>query len=296
MVAKKKPAKTPKPTARKPAARPAARKPPARKLAVATPTRPVTRGSPSVPLPTAVPGLGAAFLTQDPKAAYDHFLPDAQAVSAADRIRLNIDPDIVRSNVTVAMKALASLQPAIAKAVPGCPIPRMQELGSLALGLGYAAGLVIGQASTGDIAQRLAAVGKLRTPALRQLEVFADLGLADPNRVKAIRAGTGALDKAHDAVDIAAYFGELGASIAGKHPFTAARDRRASHRTASGCCKRSPRAARSAPPAPPTPRRRTATASGRSSPCATTRCAPPRPWSSASRTSTRPSRRSARAW
>ncbi len=40
--------------------------------------------------------------------------------------------------------------------------------------------------------------------------------------MKAIRAGAGPLDKAHDAVNIVGYFAELGSTIAGKHPFTSA--------------------------------------------------------------------------
>lgn len=180
--------------------------------------RPATTGGP------VDPATAPAYLTEDPVDAYTHFLAEAQAIPAAKVSVLNNDPDIILHNIDNSLAAFGPLRAAVVSAVPSAPVNRFLELHALGLALLYAADRVIAPASTGAIAQRLAEVASLRTPMLRQLEVFASatVGLADPLRVQTLRSGTGKLDKAHDAVNIPAYFAELGAPIAGKHPFTAA--------------------------------------------------------------------------
>ena len=184
------------------------------------PKQPVARK----PTPKQAAPTGAPFLTQDPVAAYQHFLADAQAVPAASVVHLNIDPDLAVNNVALALPEFQQVQAAVLSAMPSAPVSRFLELPSLALAVLYASDQVVGQASTGEIATRLAALNVLRAPTLAMLEIFANaaVGLADAARVKAIRAGAGSLDKAHDAVNIAGYYTELGAAIAGKHPFTSA--------------------------------------------------------------------------
>jgi hypothetical protein len=195
-----------------------------------TPAPKHTRGkhsklaAPAPPSPPPPPAVDPPFLTQDPAEAFQHFRSAAQAVPAAGAKRLNIDPDIVVNNTGIALAAFAPIKDAVQAAVPGAPVNRFLEVGSLALALLYASDQVVVQASKGEIASRLAALNVLRAPMLLQLEVLANpvVGLADPDRVKAIRAGAGPLDKAHDAVNIAAYYQELGPAVAGKHPFTGA--------------------------------------------------------------------------
>jgi hypothetical protein len=199
--------------------------------AAASQKRPAARGKArlaapaSPPAPSPAPaGAAPPFITQDPAAAFAHFKGEAQGIAAPDTKQLNVDPDIVLNNVQIALAAFKPIQGAVVAVVPSAPVDRFLEIPSLALAVMYASDQVIGQASTGEIASRIASLAALRTPMLTMLEVLASppVGLADAARVKAIRAGTGPLDRAHDAVNIAAYFDELGASIANKHPFTPA--------------------------------------------------------------------------
>jgi hypothetical protein len=225
--------RAPKPTTKPASAKPASAKPaspkPRAKAASPKPTaKPPSprRASRSLASPRTAQALDTSppFLTQDPEAAYQHFLPEGQAIRPDSVKRLNVDADLVVNNVGLAVDAFQPLLAAVTNAVPAAPANRFLELSSLALALLYAADRVVGQASSGEIARRLAAVAELRAPMLQQLEIFASpaVGLADPQRVKAIRAGTGPIDKAHDAVNIVGYFNELGPAVTGKHPFTAA--------------------------------------------------------------------------
>lgn len=179
---------------------------------------------PVQPVPTASPDTSPAFLTKDPAAAYEHFLSFSKQVPVDKVKHITVDADLALHNVRAGATACRTLQFAVQTAVPNCPIERFLELPSLALALLYASDLVVGHASTGEIARRVAAQSKLRTPMLMMLEVFADpaVGLADPDRVQALRSGNGHLKRSHDAVGIAAYFNELGPAVVGKHPFTAA--------------------------------------------------------------------------
>lgn len=179
---------------------------------------------PAKPQSPAAQAPAAPFLTEDPEAAYQHFLALAKGVADGRRKRLSVDSDLVVHNVASGVKAFAAIASDVKLRIPDCPVDSLLELPALALGLLYAADRVVGQGSSGEIARRLASVSELRAPLLLQLEIFANplVKLADPQRVKAIRSGHGPLDKAHDGVNIVGYFKELGAAIAGKHPFTEA--------------------------------------------------------------------------
>jgi len=227
MATKKSTSKSKTPAAKKPTAKKAAPK----KAAARTGAKPAKAKraksklqTPAAPPAGPAPDTSPPFQTQDPTAAYDHFRTQVSATPQDDLKHLNVDPDIVINNVDLAMNAWSTIQAAAVAAIPTCPVNRYLELPSLALALLYASDQVIGQASTGEIASRLTAVRALRAPMLETLGVLASppVAIADPARVKAIRAGTGALDTAHDAVNIAGYFAELGSKITGKHPFTAA--------------------------------------------------------------------------
>lgn len=164
----------------------------------------------------------APFLSADPEAAYRHFLKEAQSIPA-DSIRvLNTDPTLLRLNAEKGVRFFSTVQVEITSLMPTFPVHAVLEAPTLALGVLFAYDQVVSRASDGEIADRLADCSKLRTPMLRMLEVLADpeVGLADADIVKDIRQGTGSMDKARDAVKIAAYFRKLGPTIAGKHPFT----------------------------------------------------------------------------
>jgi hypothetical protein len=79
----------------------------------------------------------------------------------------------------------------------------------------------VAKLSTGEIQAMLDEGAPWREVMLRYLEVVSHpvLGLLPENRVRAIRQGTGKLDKARDFVAIAGMFAEYEAALAGKHPF-----------------------------------------------------------------------------
>lgn len=164
----------------------------------------------------------APFLTQDPEAAYTHFLSQAEAVAPGSERRLSVESSLARHNVDVGVAYFVSIEADIVAAMPACPVNRYEELPSLALALMFACDQVVERASDGEIHRRLNECGRLRAPMLKMLEVLADpiVGIADSTIVKDIRAGTGPMDKARDAVNIAAYFRRLGPAAAGKHPFS----------------------------------------------------------------------------
>jgi hypothetical protein len=215
---------TPKTTTTAAKAAPAAKAPAAKPAPKAAPKH--TKGKLEVPAqapaPSAAPDKSPPFLTEDPKAAFDHYSVLCPTFPDGSLKHLNVAPDLLVNNTKLGIDAWKPIQDEVVAQMPACPVNRFLELPSLSLAVLYASDKVVDQASTGEIASRLASVARLRTPMLDQLSVLASptVGLADPARVKAIRAGSGSLDKAHDAVNIAAYFAELGTAIEGKHPFT----------------------------------------------------------------------------
>jgi hypothetical protein len=74
--------------------------------------------------------------------------------------------------------------------------------------------------SDGEIAALLAELRPLRSVMLDQLEILGELGFVPKDRVAAIRAGSGSLDAARDAVAIGGLFAEFEGALANKHPFT----------------------------------------------------------------------------
>jgi hypothetical protein len=161
-------------------------------------------------------------VTQDPAAAYAHFLTQAEALPVESIRRISIEPSIARHNVDAGVAFFKTIQGEVTKVLPACPVGQYLELPSLALGVMFASDQVVGKAADGEIQRRLSECARLRAPTLKVLEILADpmVGLADPDVVKGIRAGTGPMDLARDAVNIAAYYRKLGPAIAGKHPFT----------------------------------------------------------------------------
>ena len=192
---------------------------------MSTPSKSKTKSTKAQPsIPAQVPTAKPAFTTDDPALAYQHFEADAKAVPSGSLVKLNAKPERVLVAARTAQASFSKLAAKIAVASPTAPLAFFSEIYVLALAFYFAASQVVKTASKGEIAARLAKLSALRSPMLKQLEVFADpaLGLADADKVRAIRAGNGPLDKVKDAISIAAYFTELGSAIAGKHPFTAA--------------------------------------------------------------------------
>ena len=173
--------------------------------------------------PKKTPKPPAPFTTSDGHAAFEHFVPVVSAFAAADvPVARGKDPSLAQHNVGVGCDVMAPHLDAVASKLPGgVTVTELRELPTLMLALVYARGRV-GHAPPSGIEERLAQVSAPRDQTLRYLEVAADRGLVPAGRVEAIRAGTGKLDKARDCVAIAGMFAEYAATLAGKHPFSAA--------------------------------------------------------------------------
>jgi hypothetical protein len=90
------------------------------------------------------------------------------------------------------------------------------------MALDFANGRVpVAKLSAGEIDRMLAEGAPWRELMLTYLEVVSHplIGLLPRERVAAVRAGTGKLDKAQDFVAIAGLFAEFSGTLAGKHPF-----------------------------------------------------------------------------
>jgi len=159
------------------------------------------------------------FDSADPSAAFDHFVPLVEDIAEADLDVWNADPEIVRVNARRAVEALSPHWERIEKALPLVSIPSLMEIPSLALALSFAAGRVFTPASPQEIRARQASLRPARRLALEQLDIFVELGVVSKDRVRAIRAGTGSVDEANDAVVIVALFREHAADFKNKHPF-----------------------------------------------------------------------------
>lgn len=158
-----------------------------------------------------------AFVTDDPKRAYDHFAKVVLARGGEIPVA-NGSAAVVRHNVQRGFNAIASHLSEIPQLVPGVSINRLMELPTLALALAHAEGR-IPATTKNDVEAALARVTEPRELTLSFLEIAAKLALVDAQRVRDIRAGSGKLDKARDCVDIAGMFDEHASALKGRHPF-----------------------------------------------------------------------------
>lgn len=164
----------------------------------------------------------AAFTEEAPERAFAHFRPLAEAVTTVDLPVLTSQPLLLRANIKA---ALGVVEPHLPAAVSALREPRLKEvfeLPSLVMALDFAATRVpVAKLSAGDIDKMLAEGGPWRELMLTYLEVASNplLGLLPAERVAAVRAGSGKLDKARDFVTIPGLFTEFASALAGKHPF-----------------------------------------------------------------------------
>ncbi len=171
--------------------------------------------------PKTASSVRVPFTNTDGRAAFLHFLPLAQARIAAGKVsRPARAVSLLRTNVERGVAALLARQEAVLAKVPSADFAPLQELPALAAALDFATSRVPTELSDGEIAALLAEVRPVRKLTLGQLDIFAELGLVPAERVATIRAGTGPIDTARDAVAIVGLFEEFAASIGTKHPFT----------------------------------------------------------------------------
>lgn len=163
-----------------------------------------------------------AFDTTDPAAAFDHFAPLVTNIPDAELEHWNADPDIVRVNARRAVDAISPHWARIEQALPLVSVQNLKEIPALALAVSFAAERVFKPASPQEIRAHQARLRPARRLALGQLDIFAELGLVSPDKVRAIRADRGPVDEANDAVAIVALFRENAAAWTNKHPFSPA--------------------------------------------------------------------------
>jgi len=168
----------------------------------------------------------APFTCTSAKECFEHFSPAARSVPEDTLEPCRLDVEIVRANASRGVEAIRPHLAVVRRRLPECAVPDILEVHELSLALMFAAGKVIRSSSNGDIDDRLAAVRPMREATLRQLEVFAILGILPKAVPASIRAGFGALDTARDAQAIVGVFHDHQATFDGKHPFTAAQLKR----------------------------------------------------------------------
>jgi hypothetical protein len=180
---------------------------------------PARRALRADPIPLA---RAAAFTTDSPAAAFEHFRAAAERVPAAGLPPFTGQPLVMLHNVR---RALAAVEPHLAVAVermPGAPLQTIFELPAMTLALDYAAARVpVQKLSTGEIDAMLAEGRPWRELYLSYLEVVSHplIGLVPRERVAAVRKGSGKLDAARDFVALPGLFEEFAAALEGKHPF-----------------------------------------------------------------------------
>jgi hypothetical protein len=167
--------------------------------------------------------LARAFRTTDSARAFEHFLPLVADVVLPDGAILRRDVAIALHNVNRAMAVMSERLPELARTLSSVDVVALAELPALALAVVHATDRIPAVVpSAREVEAALNAIRPLRDATLRYLEVVADLGLVPAGRVRAIRAGSGMLDEARDAVAIVALFKECHAALINRHPFTAA--------------------------------------------------------------------------
>lgn len=166
----------------------------------------------------------SAFLDEAPERAFAHFRPLAEKVPADGLALFTGQALLMRANIKTALDRLEPHLPAVVDRLVAPRLAEIFELPSLAMALDFAVGRVpVAKLSAREIDGMLAEGGPWRDLLLGYLEVASHplIGLLPAERVAAVRAGYGKLDKAQDFVALPGLFAEYGAALEGKHPFPA---------------------------------------------------------------------------
>lgn len=183
-------------------------------------------GKPLVDEPAALiaAARAAAFTNEAPAQAFAHFEPLAAKVATDGLAIFTGQALLLRANIKAALEAVEPYLPAAVARLRSPDLQQVLELPSLVMALDFAAGRVpVAKLSAGEIDKMLTEGAPWRELMLSFLEVAAHplLNLLPRERVAAVRAGTGKLDKAQDFVALPGLFAEFGPALAGKHPFPA---------------------------------------------------------------------------
>lgn len=166
--------------------------------------------------------IARAFDDEDPAACFAHFHTAAERVVEEGLEVWRGSTSVAAANIDAALAAVRPGLPAALARLADVDVTGLFELPALARAVGYAVQRVpTAVLSAGEIDALLDEGGVLRELTLTFLEVASHprIGLLPPERVRAVREGTGKLDKAWDFVAIPGLFREFDAALAGKHPF-----------------------------------------------------------------------------
>lgn len=190
-------------------------------------SKPVKKSDPEKA--SAVKGL---YVTDDPRAAWQHFRAEALAADPATLAVCTTDIDLVRVNVGRGVASVSARAAEARKALPLADVTRALESAALSLALTHAFDLVVEAPAAAppsteedpdaalSIAERTAKMFVDRQLLVGQLKVFLGLGDYPQAAMTALLAGSGSIDGARDVLQAdAALDGER---LAGRHPFTAA--------------------------------------------------------------------------
>jgi hypothetical protein len=172
--------------------------------------------------PSIAKARAAAFTDEHPEKAFRHFKPLAEKVPLAGLPIFTGQPLLMRANVLHALEVVTPHLPMAVAKLRSAPLREIFELPSLTLALDFAVTRVpVAKLSPGEIDAKLNEGGPWRELMLSYLEVVSHpfIGLLPRERVQAVRAGSGKLDKARDFVALAGLFHEFSDALCDKHPF-----------------------------------------------------------------------------
>jgi hypothetical protein len=171
--------------------------------------------------PAPVQGSPAA-VPQGSAQAYEQYLPIAQKfLDGTVPIPYRFDPALAYQNIITGLTALTPYESALISLPAPFDMVSMKALPAIGLAAIYAAAQV-DLTSSGRIRQLQQTASALREIMLSSAVALMKTGLVPADEVRRIARGSGPIDIAQDAVDLAALFTNFSAAITGKTPITQA--------------------------------------------------------------------------
>lgn len=163
--------------------------------------------------PVSGPAVHSVSAVLSPRAAYDHFLSDAKKLADGAVLPCRGDLPLALHNVQLGVEQVLPHSDRIKAELPALDLKALGSLPNLAAGLLYAADRVAAPASNAEVSDKLSRLRTLREPMLLIAEGLAEHGLLPVERVRAIRAGKGAIDAARDGIALEALYREHAAAL-----------------------------------------------------------------------------------
>lgn len=160
-------------------------------------------------------------------AQFNRLLPEARALPKDVVKTFRIDPVIALQNASDGVEAVLGVGEArLAAELPFLSLDELKEIVDLAIATSYAVRRVENFTAPGSL-PLLKEATALRAKLLSAAVALAAAGLLPAAKVNKIRKGRGAIDRAKDCVELAAFFKENAEAIRGKSPISAAEVKRA---------------------------------------------------------------------